>query len=54
MKKIVESNPEMFAELDSKIREMSDKINVNNEEFDVDDDDDDNFDIRTLKSGADD
>ena len=54
VKKIVESNPQMFDELDAKIREMSDKINVDNEEFDVDDDDDDNFDIRTLKGGEDD
>ena len=45
----------MFEELDAKIREMSEKVTLNDDEFDLDDGDDgDDFDIRTLESGDDD
>ena len=55
VRKLVEGNPAMFEELDAKIREMSEKVTLNDDEFDLDDGDDgDDFDIRTLESGDDD
>jgi recombination protein RecA len=53
VRKIVESNPAMFEELDAKIREMSEKVTLNESEFDLDEDDGDEFDIRTLESDGD-
>jgi hypothetical protein len=47
----VEANSDMFDELDAKIREMSEKVALDSNEFDLDDDDEgDDFDIRTLES----
>ncbi len=47
VRKLIESKPEMLAELDQKIRAMKDKISSDNQsdEFELDDDD---FDIKTL------
>lgn len=54
VRKLVESNPAMFDELDAKIREMSEKVSLGEGEFDLDDEDDgDDFDIRTLESDGD-
>ena len=53
VRKIVESNPAMFDELDAKIREMSEKVTLDDSEFDLDEDDGDDFDIRTLESDGD-
>ena len=46
--KLIEGNPELLAELDSKIRSMKDTLPDTTEEFELDEDDDDEFDIRTL------
>ncbi len=53
VRKYIESNPELLAELDAKIRAMSDKIETANDDdtFDLDTDDDD-FDIKTIKSNS--
>ena len=48
VRKLIESNPEMFDEIDAKIRAMSEKLDLDEDEFDIDDGDDD-FDIRTLE-----
>ncbi len=51
VRKLVEANSDMFDELDAKIREMSEKVALDSNEFDLDDDDEgDDFDIRTLES----
>ena len=50
VRKYIESNPELLAELDAKVRALSDKIEQNNDDdFELDMDDDD-FEIKTLKS----
>ena len=46
VRKLIESNPELLAELDQKVRAMKDRIGDAEEEFELDDEDD--FDIRTL------
>ena len=53
VRKYIESNPELLAELDAKIRAMSDKIDTANDDdtFELDTDDDD-FDIKTIKSDS--
>jgi recombination protein RecA len=53
VRKYIESRPELLAELDAKIRAMSDKIETSNADdtFDLDTDDDD-FDIKTIKSDS--
>ena len=48
VRKLIESDPALLAELDAKIRSMKDKLPEAEEEFELDDDDDD-FDIRTVK-----
>ena len=48
MRKLIEGNPELLAELDAKIRAMKDTLPDTTEEFELDEDDDDEFDIRTL------
>lgn len=53
VKKILEDNPEMFAEIDAKVRAMSSDIAMN-DEIDMDEDIDDDFDIRALESDDDD
>ncbi len=47
VRKLIESNPALLAELDMKVRAMRDNIPTGEDEFELDDDDDD-FDIRTL------
>ena len=51
VRKMFESNPELLAELDAKVRAMKDKISAGegSDDFELDTDDDD-FDIKTLKS----
>ncbi len=48
VRKLLENEPEMFAELDAKIREMSEQLDLSANEFDLDDEDGDDFDIRGL------
>ena len=48
MRKYIEGNPALLAELDAKIRAQKEDIVNNIEEFELDDEDDD-FDIRTLE-----
>ena len=48
----LEENPELFAEIEGKIRAMSDKVDMlddEGQEFELDEDEDDGFDIRTLE-----
>ena len=52
-RKTLEDNPEMMAEIEEKIREMSAQANLGVEDFDIDEDGDDEFDIRTLKNDED-
>ena len=52
-RKMLEDNPEMMAEIEEKIREMSAQANLGVEDFDIDEDGDDEFDIRTLKNDED-
>ena len=47
VRKLIESNPALLAELDMKIRSMRDKLADKEDEFELDEEDDD-FDIRTL------
>lgn len=46
---MIDSNPALFAEIESKIRAMQEQIPVVEEEFELVDDEDDEFDIRSLK-----
>jgi len=47
---LLDENPELFEEIEAKIRSMSDSIEmIENDEFELDEDDDDGFDIRTLE-----
>jgi recombination protein RecA len=48
VRKLIESNPALLAELDAKIRSMKDSIGTVEEAFELDDDAEDDFDIRTL------
>jgi len=48
-RKLIEGDPALFAEIEAKIRALSDKITPNEEPFDLDDDEDDDFDLRALK-----
>ena len=48
----LEDEPDLFAEIEGKIRAMSDKVDlldVDGSEFELDEDDDEGFDIRTLE-----
>ena len=48
----LEDEPELFAEIEAKIRSMSDKVDlldVDGSEFELDEDEDEGFDIRTLE-----
>ena len=49
VRKYIEGNPELLAELDAKIRSQKDNIESGAEDFELDEDDDDEFDIRTLE-----
>lgn len=48
VRKMIEGNPELLAELDQKIRAMKDHLPEGEEEFELDEDDEDDFDIRTV------
>ena len=52
-RKTLEDNPDMMAEIEEKIREMSTQAAMNTEDFDIDEDGEDEFDIRTLKNDDD-
>ena len=52
-RKTLEDNPDMMAEIEEKIREMSAQATMNTEDFDIDEDGEDEFDIRTLKNDDD-
>ena len=54
VRKMIEANPALLAELDAKIRSMKDNIETAEDTFELDEDMDDDFDIRTLKSESDD
>jgi recombination protein RecA len=52
----LDENPELFAEIEGKIRAMSDKVELlddDGREFELDEDEDDGFDIRTLELPSD-
>ncbi|MBQ8357005.1 MAG: recombinase RecA [Clostridia bacterium] len=53
IRKMLESDEALFAEIEAKVRALSDKIEATEETFDVDDEDEDDFDLRTLKLGDD-
>ena len=50
IRKLLETNSELFEEILAKVRSMSDKLSDAAEEFELDDEDEDEFDIRTLKT----
>ena len=52
-RKTLEDNPEMMAEIEEKVRELSTQTAMNTEDFDIEEDGDDEFDIRTLKNDDD-
>ncbi len=54
VRKIIEANPALLAELDAKVRSMKENIPAAEEEFELDEGSDDDFDIRTLKAELDD
>jgi len=54
VRKIIEANPALLAELDAKVRSMKENIPTPEEQFELDEDTDDDFDIRTLKADLDD
>ena len=51
VRKLIEGNPELLAELDAKVRGMKDNLPEAEEEFELDEDDD--FDIRTISEDDD-
>ena len=53
VRKLIEGNPALLAELDMKVRAMRENIVAADTEFELDDDDDDEFDIRTMDSDED-
>jgi len=55
VRKLLESNPDLMAEIEEKVRAMSDQARLNvDEEFELDDEDDDEFDLRLSDGGEDD
>ena len=55
MRKLLESNPAMMAEVEEKVREMSEQAKMTmDQEFDVDDEDEDDFDLRLSGDGGED
>lgn len=53
IRKMLENDAALFAEIEAKVRALSDKIETTEETFDVDDEDEDDFDLRALKLGDD-
>ncbi|MBQ9773243.1 MAG: recombinase RecA [Clostridia bacterium] len=55
IRKLLEGNPEMMAEVEAKVREMSEQARMSmDQEFEVDDEDDDDFDLRLSGDGGED
>ena len=55
VRKLLESNSELMAEIEEKVRAMSDQARISmDEEFEVDDEDEDEFDLRLSDGGEDD
>ena len=50
IRKLLETNRELFEEILAKVRSMSDRLVDTADEFELDDEDEDEFDIRTLKT----
>ena len=51
---VFENSPELMADLEAKVRSMSDKLDKISDEFELDDDDDiDTFDIKTIGNDED-
>ena len=46
VRKLLETNPEFFAEIEEKVRAQSENVKLPEEEFEVDEDGDDEFDLR--------
>ena len=46
VRKLLETNPEFFAEVEEKVRAQSENVKLPEEEFEVDEDGDDEFDLR--------
>ncbi|MBQ9098635.1 MAG: recombinase RecA [Clostridia bacterium] len=53
IRKMLESDEALFAEIEAKVRAMSDQLETTEETFDVEDEDEDDFDLRALKLGDD-
>ena len=53
IRKLLEGNEALFAEIDAAIRAQSGKLTAPEETFDVDDEEDEEFDLRALKMGDD-
>ena len=53
IRKMLESDTTLFAEIEAKVRALSDKLETAEETFDVDDEEEDDFDLRALKLGDD-
>ena len=53
IRKMLETNPALFAEIDEKIRACSASMEMKEEAFDVDDEDEEDFDLQALKLGDD-
>ena len=49
IRKMLESDADLFAEIEAKVRALSDQMEMAEDTFDVDDDDEDEFDLRALK-----
>ena len=55
VRKLLESNPAMMAEVEEKVREMSEQAKMTmDQEFDVDEEDEDDFDLRLSGDGGED
>ena len=49
IRKMIEGDPALFAEIEEKIRAQSDRLTGGEDTFDIDDEDDEEFDLRALK-----
>jgi recombination protein RecA len=54
IRKLLEGDEALFAEIEAKVRALSDKLESAEEAFDVDDEEDEEFDLRALKLDEDD
>ena len=53
IRKLLENDEALFAEIEAKIRALSDKMESSEEAFDIEDDEEEEFDLRALKLGDD-